>query len=271
MQYIYNYNKRIQDEAMRFVRPLFDYIGFNLFAYMRHYHGNKYFLYVSDPNVFCTIYPHVNDDDYTVFSIKPKLNEKKIILNDYSFQSNPWVSLLKEQNYCNGLSIYNQTHEDYVDGWFFYTNQKDSNISNIYTNHFDLIDKFIVYFQETTKYLLDVNNPKNHSEYRHNVSLNLKNTNDFTPEDFTNFLEAINIKKHSLSLQEKEIHCTNNELQIIKFIAQGFSAKEIGYLLEKSPRTVETQIYNLKEKMNMPSTQKIINCFNNSIYRNFKF
>ena len=271
MRALYDYNKSIQNEAMQFVKPLFDHLGFNCFAYMRHYHGNRYFLYVSDPNIIRTIYPHVNDNDYTVFSIAPKINEKKIIFNDHSFQSNPWVSLLKAHNHCNGLSIYNQIHEDYVDGWFFYTSNENTQISNLYNKHFNLIEKFIVYFQATTAHLLNVNNPENYFTYRDNVSLNLKNTEDCIEEDFKNFLDAINLKKLPLILQDKEVNCTTMELKTIKLLSEGLSTKEIGTLLEKSPRTIESQIYNLKEKMNIFSTQKMLHHFNESIYKNFGF
>ncbi|MDP1724121.1 MAG: helix-turn-helix transcriptional regulator [Alphaproteobacteria bacterium] len=270
MRAIYEYNKNIQNEAMQFVKPLFDHLGFNYFAFERHYHGNKFFTYNSNLNVVQKIRPLIDESNHHTFCFTPKLNEKKIVFWD-AFQSNQWNSLLKELNHYNGISILSRTHEDYVDAWFFGASNNNTQILNVYNNHFDLIEKFIVYFQATTKDLLKVDNPENHFTYRNNLSLSLKNTNNCTELDFKNFLEAINLKKLPLNLQDKQVNCTQKELQTIKLLSEGLTIKEISNFLERSPRTIESQIYDLKEKMNLFSTQKMIHHFNESIYKNFGF
>jgi DNA-binding CsgD family transcriptional regulator len=142
----------------------------------------------------------------------------------------------------------------------------------VYNNHFDLIEKFIVYFQAITKDLFKIDNPENMFKYRDdNLFLDLKNINNCTESDFKNFIEAINLKKLPLILQDKEVNCTQKELQTMKLLSEGLTTKEISNLLERSPRTIESQIHDLKEKMNLFSTQKLIHHFNKSIYKNFGF
>ncbi|MDP1724123.1 MAG: helix-turn-helix transcriptional regulator [Alphaproteobacteria bacterium] len=271
MRELYDYNKNIQNEAMQFVKPLFDHLGFNCFAYVRHYHGDKYFLYVSNPDIVQRVLSLIDESRYYVFQFVPKLNEKKIIFWDAS-QSTKWSSLLKDLNHYNGVSILNRAHEDYVDSWFFGASNTNTQILNVYNNHFNLIEKFIVYFQAITKDLFNLDNPENLFKYRdNNLFLDLKNTNNCTDINFKKFIEAINLKKLPLTLQDKEVNCTQNELQTMKLLSEGLTTKEISNLLERSPRTIESQICDLKEKMNLFSTQKLIHYFNQSIYKNFGF
>jgi hypothetical protein len=77
MRALYDYNKNIQNEAMKFVKPLFDHLGFNYFAYFRHYSGNKFFSYMSNPDIVQKVLPLINESTYHVFRFTPKLNEKK--------------------------------------------------------------------------------------------------------------------------------------------------------------------------------------------------
>ncbi|MDP1724124.1 MAG: helix-turn-helix transcriptional regulator, partial [Alphaproteobacteria bacterium] len=257
MRELYDYNTNIQNEAMQFIKPLFDHLGFNYFSYFRHYNGNKFFSYMSNPDIVQRVLPSIDESTYHVFRFTPKLNEKKIVFWDVS-QSTKWSALLKDLNHYNGISILNRTHEDYVDSWFFAASNTNTSILNLYNNNFNLIEKFIVYFQTITKDLFNLDNPKNLFKYRDdNLLLNLKNTNNCTELDFKNFLEAINLKKLPLIFQNKEVNCTQKELQTMKLLSEGLTTKEISNFLEKSPRTIESQIYDLKEKMNLFSTQKL--------------
>ncbi|MDP3532044.1 MAG: helix-turn-helix transcriptional regulator [Alphaproteobacteria bacterium] len=270
MRAIYEYNKNIQNEAMQFVKPLFDHLGFNYFTFARHYHGDKYFMYTSNLNQIIDVLTKIDEVEYHVFSYAPILNEKKKVFWDSS-DPTKWIKLYKEHDYCQGVSMFNRSDEDYVDSWFFAASNENTQISNLYNKYFDLIEKFIVYFQAITKNLLNVDNPENHFTYRDNIYFNLKKTNDCTDTDFKFFLEAINLKKLPLLLHDKEINCTQKELQTMKLLSEGLTIKEISNFLEKSPRTIESQIYDLKEKMNLFSTQKLIHYFNKSIYKNFGF
>jgi DNA-binding NarL/FixJ family response regulator len=54
-----------------------------------------------------------------------------------------------------------------------------------------------------------------------------------------------------ISLEQADL--TSREIQIIKMIAEGLSNKEIGIILNVSPRTVDTHRTNLMKKLNLHS------------------
>lgn len=56
-------------------------------------------------------------------------------------------------------------------------------------------------------------------------------------------------------------HLTQREIDIIKFLLQGYSAKEIGLALNISYRTVETHIYYLKLKLRCTKKSELIRIF----------
>lgn len=55
----------------------------------------------------------------------------------------------------------------------------------------------------------------------------------------------------------EEADLTSREIQIIKMIAEGYSNKEIGVIINVSPRTVDTHRTNLMKKLNLHSAVDI--------------
>jgi len=58
-----------------------------------------------------------------------------------------------------------------------------------------------------------------------------------------------------------EVTLSAREMEAIFHLCQGKSAKEIGKLLNLSHRTVETHIYNIREKMGCPNKLTLISLF----------
>lgn len=64
-----------------------------------------------------------------------------------------------------------------------------------------------------------------------------------------NALEGLSIDNERLFLNSQKISITKREMQCYLFLLQGKSANEIGNILCISPRTVETHILHIKEKL----------------------
>ena len=56
---------------------------------------------------------------------------------------------------------------------------------------------------------------------------------------------------------------TDKETQVAKLYAHGLSQQEIADVLHKSSCTVNAQLYNLKQRLNLKSSHEIIKLFNN--------
>ncbi len=57
---------------------------------------------------------------------------------------------------------------------------------------------------------------------------------------------------------------SQREIEIINFIKQGYSSKEIGDVLDISVKTVEVHRYNILKKLNLKNAAALVNYINNS-------
>jgi DNA-binding CsgD family transcriptional regulator len=92
----------------------------------------------------------------------------------------------------------------------------------------------------------------------------------FKQEDLIDSQEEKNIKdfilntpinKLFLNVNKKDIRLSIQEFKCLAWLSRGKSVKEIGRIMELSPRTVESYIDNTKHKINAHSRSHLIDLF----------
>jgi DNA-binding CsgD family transcriptional regulator len=160
----------------------------------------------------------------------------------------------KEFSLGHGISIAKHTNA-YVDIYAFYTTQNNHKMNDFYINHLTILEKFILYFNEKAQSLIkkaDNNRFIMPDKYREK---SVKKVSDTAL--IQEFLIRIGKERHSLNTVSYK-PLTYKELECLAWLCMGKSSEEIALILNRSKRTIETHINNMKIKLNCTKATSLI-------------
>jgi DNA-binding CsgD family transcriptional regulator len=172
------------------------------------------------------------------------------------------LSMLYDCDIWNTLSLYRKS-EDYVEGFYFASSRSNNKIISEYINNMKLFERFTFYFKEKFADVISAAEIKK-------ASLPTISPLVFKQEDLIDSQEEKNIKdfilntpinKLFLNVNKKDIRLSIQEFKCLAWLSRGKSVKEIGRIMELSPRTVESYIDNTKHKINAHSRSHLIDLF----------
>lgn len=157
-----------------------------------------------------------------------------------------WINLPQHQVVLNEAREFNIDHgitfvypqEDGCELFFLGTTRDKPEVMQLYINHLDLLEQFLVYFKEKAAFLI-----KQAHEQRISISdkkAQIKNElylPKFNREEFQKILQSNTLTL--LSAREREC---------LLLLQQGYTYKMIGNELGISSRTVETYVEQMKQK-----------------------
>lgn len=169
-----------------------------------------------------------------------------------SYKNDDIFSAIRTFNIWNGFSIFERTVEG-IEAYHFATTCENTEINNFYLNNIHIFEKFINFFKNKIKEALKVKYKiawipstiktplfKNNSNIEATIS------------------RVLNIKKYCL---DDKIYITDRQLQILQYLSAGKTIKEIAWILEISPRTIETHLEIIKQRTNFSLKSDLIEMF----------
>lgn len=215
--------------------PLFERLSFNYFHYFRMYKdGSALVLYsrMDWNDYFC-------DMDYKA---EIPLPDHKIKLGKPTLCL--WQGTLQDQVVKDAQNLFNLyhplgitiAHKDYFESFVFAAHQGNNNVINTYFNNTELLLNFIDIFKskainlikEAEKCKVIIPTPNRPDE------INILN----------NLSSALTIKGNY-----GKVEITIKEMETLRLLRQGLTAKEIASRFSRSPRTIESHLDNLKDKL----------------------
>lgn len=168
----------------------------------------------------------------------------------------PILNAARHFNIDHGMTLI-QKKPDGCEFYFIGTTPDKPFVTNLLLNNLDLLSQFTSYFKEQAAPLLKKANSerifipqKHHTVKSMELGIPYK-TNMVTSNNIFN-VKKLYLDNHQ-TLSQREIACA-------KLLLQGKSARLIAEQLFLSPRTIETHIQHLKEKLNCRSKAELINC-----------
>jgi len=157
----------------------------------------------------------------------------------------------------HGFTIIKKT-DDGCEFYFIGTQVKNTHLLNTYLNNLDLFDKFILYFKEQANPLLTKLSKQkiilpNKYQQNHSQEQGLQQINHTWQQAFLQ-----NIKVNNIYLAP-DVKLSQRELVCAQLLMQGKTMREVAALLSISPRTVETHISHLKDKLQCRTKSALIN------------
>ncbi len=129
---------------------------------------------------------------------------------------------------------------------------------NTYINNIELLEKFILYFREVAKPLIKKVSVSGKIKFLLSYPDNYIISPKLDDEDIQTFIKYIKLKRNIIVIGKKQIIISNREYECLNELMLGKPIKLIAKNLKLSPRTVETYINHIKEKVGLHSQKELI-------------
>lgn len=228
--------------------------GITTFSYLKFFNDGRYSIACSNPewsqfhimNIigngpFSSALANVNNDCFHVY-LWPREARGFLLESLQSFRI--W----------NGISFYKK-REQYVECWAFASDNFNENIINMYINNTEFLKKFILFFNSQHLEILNNRRKETLSYF----------SQDIKSIEGNNSLRELDFSKYSLLNKEGYLTLTKKEMGCLSLLAHGKSMKEIALISGVSPRTIESQMNNIKLKSNLQYKNQLIELYYNNL------
>lgn len=148
---------------------------------------------------------------------------------------------------------YFEIHQGHIDVWSIGSPKSNGEVYNYYFNNLDVYKNFFISFKEKAGALLKANS-KNKLILPDYMRLNFNSTAYFKSSSTSKFKN----KYFYLTGPYENIYFTRREAECLAQLTLGFSLKKTSDLLNLSPRTIETYLNNVKNKLGCNKKSEVI-------------
>ena len=263
-KFAFQYNETVAEQLRNICSPVFENFGIKNFNYNKMFFDgrsilnlstnmdwNKYFFSQMDKNgeLFQKAVNSIPKEGFYYFLWPITKRKEDHILSAYYDLNMRW-----------GLTIYRRGRK-FIEAWNFTTNQENEQFLRIFVNHRNILERFIPYFNERASDIINLYPNKNLFIFKEKHNHELTESN-LSKNCLDKFIEQTPIKKYPLRCKTGQIYLSKRESECLFQLSLGKTAKEIGRLLNLSPRTVEFYINNIKEKTGCRTRTELVRAFN---------
>lgn len=237
-------------------KPLFERYPLDYFDYARVFYDGSWIFFTSYAGISqyffdsgFTFLPHVQFKKAQCFHLLSSINH-----------FSKYIADVKENFKIDHLLSYAEKYENYIDLYWFGANRERSGVIDFYLNNMDLLKNYALYFQDHAKDLIKkaeqekIIIPKGLTEDYNGAFQRIK-----TIQDQNDFLQDFLTKRSPMfNVQGQPVTITRREMDCLRFLVQGFTAKMIARQLSLSQRTVESYFEKIKIKLNCNSRAQLV-------------
>lgn len=241
--------------------PIFKLLGLTFFRYLR--------VYKDLSRVHLCTHPEWTDNFYSKglyniawLDVSRSLFEKNMefIWDIKAATDDNIVGVEARDNFrlYHGISLV-RTSMNYHEIYDFATCSENIKINEIYMNHLELFERFILYFKDQAKDLI-LDGSKSRIIFKPSETdlvYTGQEKNDFGAEVLDEFFNETKIKKLHVDSYYGETYLTLMEIKCVYWTLMGKNAEEVGIILGTVKRTVETHIDNIKKKLGISKITQI--------------
>ncbi len=225
-------------------QPLFDTLDLNFFAYTKF-----------DKTKSAVQMLHTHQEWHDYYINKKFVSAVKFLPSGTHLWAD-YISTAQQDakqyfDLANGLSIIRH-YETYTELYAFAMPSDSKHALSFYFNNLDLLEKFNLYFKDKAQALL------NPSEEKTTILYGCTKQVAGSLTDENAFLKSIEPTKYYFNINGKDRHLSKREVEIIRYLANGYSAKAIAELFEIAVRTVNHHIENIKAKLVCTKSTEIL-------------
>ena len=230
-------------------------LGITIFNYLKSFNDGTQINF-SNNRVWIEDYYKLELYRSSLFEHHPDNYETGVFLWPYNINNIKFIKHIKTKfNSGNGITII-EKKPDGCEFFSFSGNINDRWLINFYINNLAVLKKFTFYFKHVFNNTLKKAKKNKIILPRSWGQLTLENYNIlFSTQDHISELRKIVNQSSPWNIAEI---LSNREMEIVKQLMLGKTAKEIGRFLRISYRTVEKHLENIKLKLNCNNKTKIV-------------
>jgi LuxR family transcriptional regulator, quorum-sensing system regulator SolR len=183
--------------------------------------------------------------------VDPQGRPDEILLLD-NLEDNPSFQFLREGYNIDHMLVKIEKHDLYCDVWNFGTTKENKNIVHLYLSHLDILTLFTYFYRDKCQDLIKACE-------KDPIIIKTAPTTDIKIISHQNMDQLF--EETRLSLQSKtnryylngtvnrDEHLTKAEMECCYWIYQGKTSEEIALITDRSKRTIEKHIENIKTKL----------------------
>jgi DNA-binding CsgD family transcriptional regulator len=156
----------------------------------------------------------------------------------------------------NGFSVMHRSN-NIIENWNFGASKDSLLAIDLFLNKPEIFRLIISYLKEK---LPDFKKEFGHQCLFKNIEspiFNIASTSIKAPQ--------VSQKNYTILFKDGNITLTPRQNEVIYYLLQGKTSKEIALILKISPRTIEDHIYHLKAKVNVHTQTELIKAFQNAL------
>lgn len=248
------------DEVTQICQPFFNDSIINYFDFARLYPDGSV-LEFSSNGIFNK---YAYENGFYILSTIPeeKLGNLRFYYAAAAQNLHPWFTYSRDMFGIDNRIILFEKFRHHTDIYTFATNPTHNQAINFYLNNIDILKKFSTYYKEKAKKLFQIYEAKKfipENKLRRNNHIEIVKSFSSADPLLLNFNKVgVSDKKASCIPASIENKLTKREIECLRYLLLGYTAKETAKNLTLSSRTVETHINNIKHKLNCFSKRKII-------------
>lgn len=226
-------------------RPLQQHFNITSFVYHKNFNDGSEIRLTNQPDWVEHFY---NSQYYKLsgFEKHPENYSTGHVIWAHLTHHQPILNAARQFNIDHGITLINKT-SDGCEFIFFGTTPSNSHLVNFYLNNIELLQRFFIYFKDKAEPIFsDLKSQRLYIPNKYQTidsnELGIPNEQDNIRRDFINSIKINKIVLDGAILSAREIDCA-------RLVVQGKTSKEIANLLFISPRTVESHINHLKDKL----------------------
>lgn len=251
----------LEDEIQEACQPFFAELGFNYFDYSRFYKNHTFVTFISDQQYSNFFLDYNKFEKHQVY----KLPTTHLPAGQYLWSSyiDPAFLNLANQQFNHGLGVtLIRHHSDYVELANFAAPSHASEVLNIFLNHQELLDMFIIYFIEKFSHFLE--SKKNRILLPSHVFHQEEKITSHAGIKEKLFSEIKKLKKMGkkqvpIIIDNSIVALSLREMDCLNELFRGLTAKQIAKNLKISYRTVQVHSANLMSKMKVNKRGDLLN------------
>lgn len=241
-----HYSLHIIHEVQAICEPLFQKNQISTFVYARFFDSASTYI--------CSSHPHLHAHHLNHGYIATPIIPENLLNNKFHYlllpnQNDGFSQVIFDyKNYFDinfGINFY-ERYESYFDLFSFFTRDDSPSKINHMINHIDIFEKFKLYFKEKAAKLI-AKSAQNEIILPQHMRPNL-----------SGLKKDPRLKRHCFTTQGQKNYLTDRELEVIKYLAQGCTAKDAGKLSGLSPRTIENYLANIRTRLGIHKKHEII-------------
>lgn len=266
---IVEYNAAFLKDIQSICNPLFQNLPITHFIYKRVFQDGYYFLVSSDFDVTQKFMVSMKSSEDILFEDAWPAREE---IQKYIWPQKQHeyiasgLEILRCFGISHGLNIVRRREEDKsIENIIFATSFSDVDIHNFFLNNFEIFNRFIFYFKNKAHKIIENPTTKKlaYSNFYHlkmqKLQLERSQVRDVRKILFDSFIEQTKITKFILKVgYAQDVTLSKMQIQCLYQLSRGKTAKEIARCFGISPRTVQTHLNFVKEKLDVSSKACIL-------------